>query len=146
MTDLVIVADDVHLVRATESEIFTGAVGEAGTAGMYYRLNTTTGKLEKGNASSTTELGEFGGILIDDARLGQAATIALDGAIVDLGDALDALDYGDAVYVDTTDATLADTPGTENLKIGVVVPGWASTTADKLLRVEREFTPVDLVE
>ncbi len=141
MTDLSITAADVHLVRATESEIYTGAVGEAGTAGMYYRVNTTTGKLEKGNATTPTELGNMGGILVDDAKLGQAATIALPGAIVDLGDALGDLDYGASVYVDDTDATLADTPGTESLKIGTVIPAWGATTADKLLRVEWVFTP-----
>jgi hypothetical protein len=40
------------------------------------------------------------------------------------------------VYLSDTDGTLATTAGTTSLVVGTVVPGWAATTADKLLRVD----------
>jgi len=136
MANLSITADDVHIVRATDNELLTAPAGEAGNAGQYFRLNTTTGKLEKGNATTTTELGNTYGILIETVAVGQTATIALPGALVDVGDALDALAFDAPVYVSDTDATLADSAGTVSRVFGRVEPGFASTTADKLLRVK----------
>lgn len=137
MTDLVIVPGDVHLVRATESEILCRPHGELGTAGMYYRQNTTTGYLEKGKATTAAELGTVGGILIEDAEAGKAVTIALPGAIVDLGDALTSLAYGASVYVSDTDATLADAAGTVSRRIGTVIGIFGATTGDKVLLVQQ---------
>ena len=133
--ELTITADDVHLVRATDDQIWTGPMGEVGTAGQYFRLNTTTGKLEKGNATTTTELGNTYGILIDDAGLDKAGTIARPGAIIDLGDALDAVAFDAPIYVSDTDAAIATSAGTVSRVVGRVVPAFGSTTADKLLEV-----------
>lgn len=134
MTDLTITV--CRLVRATESEILTRPAGEAATPGTYMRPNTTTGYLEKGNASTTTELGQRWGLLIDDdAVVGMTSTIALPGAIVDLGSALDALAIDAPVFADTSDGILADTAGTETRQIGIVIPSFASTTVQRLLQL-----------
>lgn len=134
MTDLSISV--CRLVRATESEILTRPAGEAATPGTYMRQNATTGYLEKGNASTPTELGRRWGLLIDDdAVVNMPATIALPGAIVDLGGALDALAPDAPVFADTTDGTLADAAGTETRQIGIVIASYASTTMQRLLQL-----------
>lgn len=136
MANLTIDATKVRLVRADAEDLLTAPVGEAGMAGQYYRLNTTTGKLEKGNGSSAAELGNVAGILIESVpTVNLTGTIALldSNAILDLGEALAALAFNAPVYVSDTDATLADTAGTVSRVAGRVVPGWASGgTADKL--------------
>jgi hypothetical protein len=138
MTDLTIDATKVRLVRHGNNDLETGPVGETGTAGEYYRLNTTTGKLENGNATTPTELGRIAGILLDSvptANLTGTIVLAGSGAIIDLGDALDALAFNAPVYVSDTDGKIADSAGTEEKIIGRVVPGWNATTADKLLQL-----------
>lgn len=136
MANLTIDATKVRLVKGADTALHTGPVGETGTGGEYYRLNTSTGKLENGNGTTTTELGNIAGILLDSvATANLTGTIALLGskAILDLGDALDALAYGAPVYIGDTDATLSDTAGTVSRVVGYVIPAWNSTTADKLL-------------
>lgn len=136
MADLTIDATKVRLVRGSDNALMTAPVGETGTAGEYYRPNTSTGKLENGNATTTTELGNIAGILLDSVPTANlTGTIALLGskAILDLGDALTSLAYGAPVYVSDTDAGLADAAGTVSRVAGYVWPAWNSTTADKLL-------------
>jgi len=99
------------------------------------RLNTTTGKLEHGNGTTTGELGNTWGILIDSVGLSDAGTIALTGAIIDVGDALSALAMDDPVYIGDTDSTLSTTAGTVSRVVARVIPGFGSVTADKLLRI-----------
>ena len=125
-----------RLVRATESEILTRPVGESAAEGAYMRQNATTGYLEKGNATSTTEIGGIGGLLIDDAATaGLTSTIALPGAVVDLGSALDGLAPGASVFLSDDDATLADAAGTVSRVIGVVEFEFGSTGGDRVLRL-----------
>lgn len=134
MADLTITV--CRLVRATESEILTRPVGEAASEGQYMRLDATTGYLVKGNSTTPAEVGGVGGILIDDdAAVGMTATIALPGAIVDLGAALDGLAYNAYVYVDDTDATFADAAGTETKVFGQVISAFGSVAGDRLLRL-----------
>ena len=136
MGNLTIDATNVRLVRGGDTALFTGPVGEAATAGQYFRLNTSTGKLEKANGTSTTELGTVAGIMLASVTpVNFPGTIALLGskAILDLGEALASLAFDAAVYIGDTDATLSDTAGTSSRVVGRVVPGWNSTTADKLL-------------
>lgn len=138
MTDLTIDATRVRIVRHGNNDLYTGPVGETGTAGEYYRLNTTTGKLENGNATTPTELGRVAGILVDSvptANLTGTILLAGSGAIIDLGDALDGLAFDAPVYVSDSDGKIADSAGTEEKIIGRVVPGYntSGTTPDKLL-------------
>lgn len=136
MANLTIDATKVRLVRGDAEDLWTGPVGEAGTAGQYFRLNTTTGKLEKGNGTTTGEVGTIGGILLDSVpTINLTGTIALRGskAVLDLGEAVAALAFDASVFLSDTDATLADTTGTVSTVLAKIVPGWNSTTADKLV-------------
>jgi hypothetical protein len=129
----------VRLVRGSDEVLITGPVGEVATAGQYFRLNTTTGKLEKGNGTTTGEVGTIGGVILTAvATINLTGSIAKrkSGAILDLGEALAAMAFDAPVYLSDTDATLADTAGTVSTVIGRVVPGWNATTADKLLLLD----------
>ena len=133
--ELTITAADVHLVRASDNELMTGPMGEAGTAGQYFRQNTTTGVFNHGNASSSTELGGVYGLLIDTAGVSMTGTIALPGAIVDLGDALSGAAFDAPIYVSDTDSAIATSAGTTSRVVGRVIPAFGNTTADKLLLI-----------
>lgn len=134
--ELTVTAANVRLVRADASEILTAPAGEAASAGQWMRQNTSTGKLELGNGSSATEIGFLGGVVIDTVAVGEPATIALPGAILDLGAALDAVSPGAYVYLSDTEATpLATSAGTVSKVVGVVIMGFASTGGDRLLRL-----------
>jgi hypothetical protein len=134
--ELTVTAAHVRLVRADASEIWTAPAGEAATAGQWMRQNTTTGYLELGNGSSTTEIGNLGGVVIDTVAVGEPATIALPGAIIDLGAALDGVSPGALVYLSDTEATpLATSAGTSTKVVGIVIMAFGSTGGDRLLRL-----------
>lgn len=138
MGNLTIDATKVSLVRGSDEVLHTGPMGEAANGGQYVRLNTSTGKLEKGNGTSTTELGTTAGILLDTvSTVNMPGTMVLLGskAILDLGDALSGLAFDAPVYIGDTDGTLSDTAGTVSRVVGRVIPGWGATTADKLLQL-----------
>ncbi|MCB8942549.1 MAG: hypothetical protein H6658_02115 [Ardenticatenaceae bacterium] len=116
MTDLVIDSTKVKAVEAIEQ--FTGPTDEAIVPGVYCRLNTTTGKITKGNASSAAEARKLGVCI---SNLAGRVTVLRKG-IVFLDDALDALTYDDDVFLSNTDGTLADAAGTVSLIVGTVVP------------------------
>jgi hypothetical protein len=133
MANLTITASRVAPVRVIEK--ITGPAAEAITAGQSCRLDTTTGQITSGNASSAAEA-RSGGIAIDAANAaGITVTIVRKGWI-DIGDALSALAYDADVFLSDTDGTLATTAGTTSKVIGTVVPAFGATTADKLLRVD----------
>lgn len=115
-------------------ERITAPAGEAITIGNYVRLNTSTGKLELGNASSAGEAKQ-GGIALATVVVGQTVTAVVDGDL-DVGNALSALAFNAEVYLSDTDGTLADGAGTVSKIIGRVRPVWSGTSADKILRVE----------
>ena len=105
------------------------------TAGQYIRPNTTSGKLELGNATSSTEVGNIAFVAATSANSNLAVTGVKRG-ILDVGDALASMNFGDIVYLSDVDGTFADTPGTVSKSVGYVVPGWAAETADKLFCVD----------
>lgn len=114
----------------------TAPAGEAVTVtAPWMRLNTTTGYLELGNATTAAEA-KRGGIALHAAAVGEAVTIVEDG-VLDVGEALAALAFDAPVFLSNTDGMLADAAGTVSVQIGKVVPGWAATTADKLLQIEK---------
>ena len=131
MADLVItVCEPVEVIEQA-----TGPAAEAVAKGQYTRLQTTTGDIELGNATTAAEA-RNGGLAIQEAtQAGDTITYVKKG-IVDVGDALDALAYDADVYLSDTDGTLADAAGTVSKIVGTVVPGNGATTADKLLRVD----------
>lgn len=110
---------------------FTGPAVEAITKGQRCRFDATTGKVALGNGTNAAE-GKRGGIALGSAAIGEAVTI-LNQGLVDVGDALDGLNYGAEVYVSDTDGAFADGAGTVSIIAGQVVPGWGSTGGDKLL-------------
>lgn len=133
MATLTVTAARVAAVK--EIEAFCGPAAEAITAGQYVRLNTTNGKVELGNGTSTTE-NRSGGIALNSAAAGETVKVLRKGWL-DMGDALTDLTYDDDVFLSDTDGVLADTAGTASKIVGTVVPAWGHpTTADKLLRVD----------
>ncbi len=112
---------------------FTGPAVEAIAAGQRCRLDPTTGKIALGNGTTAAEV-KRGGIATHAAAVGEAVTIINQG-IVDVGEALAALDFGADVYVSDTDGTFSTAAGdsTVDVIVGMVVPGWGHTVADRLL-------------
>lgn len=133
MTNLTITASAVAIVKDIES--LTLPVDEAVTAGQAGRLATATGKLTKSNGTTAAEARAVGVFVRSSRFVGEAVTLVKRG-VLDLGSALDGLDFDDPVYLSDTDGTLADSAGTVTIKIGRVVPGFGNTTADKLLYVD----------
>lgn len=113
---------------------FTGPAGETIVPGQYVRLDPATGKVVKGNATTAAEA-RSGGIALTGGVAGQAVTVAAQGAVLDVGDALGDLDYDADVYLSNTDGVLADAAGTVTKIVGRVIPAWGHTTADKVLEI-----------
>lgn len=127
MADLVITqADQVQVVQQ-----FTGPAVEAITEGQRCRFDASTGKIALGNGTTAAEIAP-GGIAVHAAAVGEAVTIINQG-IVDVGDALSALNYGAPIYVSDTDGTFgtADSDSTVDTIVGRVV--WNTTSGEKLL-------------
>lgn len=121
----------VALVKGIEVE--SGRLGETVTAGQYVRPNTSDGKWELGNDTSTAE-GRMGGIALNGGISGQEVDVLREG-IVDLGNAFTGMTHDDIVYLSDTDGVLGDVQGSTGRIVGSTVPGWGSDTPDKLLRV-----------
>ena len=129
MADLVITkADQVQVVQQ-----FTGPAVEAITEGQRCRFDASTGKIALGKGTDAAEIAP-GGIAVHAAAIGEAVTVINQG-IVDVGAALDALNYGAPIYVSDTDGTFGGDAGdsTVDTIVGRVVPGWNTTTGEKLL-------------
>lgn len=131
MADLTITR--VHIVRMFEM-LPDGPVNEALGVGEAVRVDATTGKYTPGNATDTTE-NQVRGIALHVADYANATISAIKRGIIDIGDALDALNYGVPVYLSNTDGVLADAAGTQAVIVGYVIPGWGDTAGDKLLLV-----------
>lgn len=127
MADLTI----TEIAKVFTVQQFSGPAAEAIAKGDRCRFDTTTGRITKGNGSSAAE-SKRGGIALGAAVAGEAVTI-LNQGIVDVGEALAALDFGALVYVSNTDGKFGDAAGTVSVIAGQVVPGFGSTTPDKLL-------------
>lgn len=123
-----------RLVVGSNEHQMTAPALEAITAGQYIRQDPTTGKFALGNATSAAEVGD-GFIALNSAAIGEAVTGVKGPCVIDVGSALSGLNFAASVYLSDTDATLADAAGTVSTVVGKVVPGFAHTTADKLLRL-----------
>ena len=120
--------DQVQVVQQ-----FTGPAVETITEGQRCRFDATTGKIALGNGTTAAEV-KAGGIATRAAAVGETLTIINQG-IVDVGEALAALSFGDDIYVSDTDGGFSTEVGdsTVDVIVGQVIPGWDNTTADKLL-------------
>ena len=127
MADLTITkCDQVQVIQQ-----FTGPAVEAIVEGQRCRFDATTGQIALGNGTNATEA-KAGGIAVHAAAIGETVTIINQG-LVDVGEALAALNFGALVYVSDTDGTFADTAGTVSVAAGMVIPVWGSPTADRVL-------------
>lgn len=125
---------DLTITKCRQVEViqqFTGPAGEAIAVGQRCRFDATTGQIALGNGTTAAEA-RRGGIATHAAAIGEAVTIINQGT-VDIGEALAALSFGALVYVSDTDGAFADSAGTVSTVAGMVVPGWGSTTADRVL-------------
>ena len=130
MPDLVIDSTKVKEVEVIEQ--FTGPTDEDIQPGQYCRLNTGTGKLTKGNATSAAEARKFGMCI---NNLAGKITVLRKG-IVFLGAALDARPFDSDVFLSNTDGALADAAGTVSLVVGTVVPLYGYSPYKKGLRLD----------
>lgn len=134
MTDLTITAAEVAPVYIIKQR--TGPANEAVDAGeVVYRV-AASGKLALADANVAAPANEPDGVsLTTTLQQNDTMTYVIDG-IIDLGDALDGMNYGDNVYLSATAGKMADADdaGT-GIVVGEVVPAWGATTADKLLWV-----------
>lgn len=139
MADLEINAGDVHVAHDGVLEKVSGPAAAAIEAGqaVYYDSN---GKFALAQADAAGTAGVIG-VAITSANAANLTIEVIRQGIVDLGDALDGVDFGDAVYLSAAAAgaiadAAPDTGGDQIREIGRVVPAWASTSGDKLLRVD----------
>lgn len=135
MADLTITAADVHLVRGGNEHQHTAPSAAVITAGQAVYLDSN-GKWALVDADTAAHVAGLVGVALSGAETaGLTVTAALPDSVLDMGEALAALAFGAAVYASNTAGALGDAAGTTSKVIGRVVPGWAATTADKLLQL-----------
>ncbi|MGV1048238.1 MAG: hypothetical protein ACOYD4_06915 [Solirubrobacterales bacterium] len=135
MANLTITAANVRAVRVYEW-FPDGPTDEAVSAGQAVKINVSTGRYTKANGSSAAEARIVGIAVSSAAASGEIISVVKRG-IVEVGAAaLTSLAYDKQIFLSDTDGTLGDTAGTVSTTVGRVVPGWADTTAGKLLSVE----------
>lgn len=138
MADLTLVtANKVEIVESFEQ--MTLPTAETVHPGQVARLDASTGKFTKGNASSATEEAIYGIATGGVANVAGQPITAIRHGVLD-GFDLSGLDYWDPVYLSFTDGALADAPDDySDLVIGRVIPGTSTTLGtayDKLLLVD----------
>jgi len=133
MSDLTVTATDVAPVEVFEQ--WTGPAAETFDAGEMVRIDTSAGTVTPANATGGAEARTFGMVMNTADFIGDTVTVVKRG-VVDVGDALDGLDWDAAVYLSNTDGGLGTAAGTTTLIVGRVVPSWGATTADKLLHLD----------
>lgn len=112
------------------------ASGATITVGQAVKLDGSTGKVNLALATTSGNALAIGIAISGSAETGGRPTLVRVGYL-DVGDALDALNFGASVYLSDTAGTLADAAGTVSKIVGTVVPGFGNgATADKLLRVQ----------
>jgi hypothetical protein len=133
MADLTITASDVAVVKAIEQ--FTVPAHEVLAAGNAAYLVAATGKAGKADANGAAPINEPEGVAIKSAFYANEAVTIIQQGWVDLGAALDGLNYGDPVWLSNTAGALADADPGAGIIVGEVWPAFGAATADKILRV-----------
>jgi len=132
-----VTANKVEIVESFEQ--MTLPTDEAVNPGQVARINTSTGKFTKGNASSAAEEAIYGVATGGAANVAGQPVTAIRRGVLD-GYDLSGLDYWDPVYLSATDGALADAPDDYgDTIIGRVIPGTSTTLGtayDKLLLVD----------
>lgn len=144
MTDIALVtANRVRVVESLEQATLPAA--EAITAGMAVRIDTSSGKFTKANATTEAESRVYG-IATRSVAAGEAVT-AVKRGVLD-GYDIASLAYDATVWLSATDGLLADAAGAMQTPIGRVIPGTAvtvGTALDKLVLVDIMQIPDDTV-
>ena len=130
---LSITAADMTPVEVFEQ--WTGPAAEVITAGQMVRLDTTSGKATLSNATTAAEARTRGMAITGAGVAGLTLTVVKRG-VLDIGEAMAALDYDQAIYLDNTDGAVGTAAGTVSLVVGRVVPAWGYSTADKLFHLD----------
>ena len=140
MADLALVtANKVEIVESLEQ--MTLPTAEVCNPGQVVRIDATTGRFTKGNASDLTEGAVYGIATGGVANIAGQPVTAIKKGVLD-GFDLSGLDYGDPVYLSVTDGALADAAAGaygEDILVGKVIPGTSTTLGtayDKLLLVD----------
>jgi hypothetical protein len=131
MADLAAVTAVVRPVQVIE--MASGPASEVITAGAVVGYVAATGQWCLADADTGPIVAK--GIALNDANQAGISLDVLKKGIVDVGSILDGLDHGALVYPSGTAGRLADAIVNAQPALGEVVPGWGTTTADKLLRV-----------
>ena len=136
MTDLTIVPAEVAPVQVIEQA--TAPAHEALNAGDAVYLVAATGKPGLADEDGSAPLNSPVGVAIKTALQANDPVTYIKKGLVDLGDALDGMDFGDIVYLSATAGNMADADPANGVVMGTVVPayGHTGTTADKLLRLD----------
>ncbi len=134
MADLTITATGVSPVKVIEQH--TVPAHEAVDAGEAIYLVAATGKAGLADENVATPVNNPLGISIKTANQANIEMTFLTKGLVDLGDALDGMDYGETVWLSATAGKLADADPGNSIVVGVVWPVFGATTADKVLRID----------
>lgn len=94
----------------------------------------TNGKWALSLTTSAAAAGNIRGWALKDVAANEAVTCLMIG-IMDIGDGLTAVAFGAPVYGNDTGGSIGDAVGTATVINGYVTSGWASTTPDKLVKV-----------
>jgi hypothetical protein len=139
MADLALVTSGaLNITKSMEQ--YTAPFAEAISLGEAVRIDISTGKLTGSNASSEAEAASIG-VATSNGNTG-GVTVLRKG-ILD-GFDVSAMAYYDPVYLSDTDGKLSTTPGTVPIRVGWVIPGFATTlgtSPDKLLYVDFSTVP-----
>lgn len=126
--------DPTEVREAKRIEAEAVVLGETIAVGAWVRYDTSNGQVLNANGTTSAEARAIG-MLISKNGAGTAGTVLRKG-LAYVGDAVDADDYDDPVYLSDTDGVSADAAGTVSTIVARIVPAWGSTTAAKLLRID----------
>lgn len=126
-----------HLVKGDDEHMLTLPASVDIAAGQAVRPDAASGKWVLALATSAANAGDTH-VALTTVKAGEPLTAVKSSCVLDVGEALAALSFGAIVYLSDTAGTLADSAGTVSTVMGKVIPGWAYTTPDKLLRVNAE--------
>jgi len=140
MADLSLVtSNEVNVVESIEQ--MTLPAGEAITPGQVVRLDTSTGKFTKANATTVAEGRAYGIATGKKAIAAGEPMTAVRQGVLD-GFDLSSFDYDAAIYLSITDGALTNVDPSaygETIPVGRVIPGnnvTLGTANDKLLLVD----------
>lgn len=133
MADLTITAANVALVKAVEE--FTLPTAAQVNAGQPVYLVAASGQVNLADEDAAAPANAPKGVAYRSGRFAGDAVSCVKKGWLDLGAALDSLNFGAKVYLSATAGKLADADPGNTVVVGEVWPAFGHTTADKLLYV-----------